>query len=82
MYSKAAKAFMDASKYFKPSKSDSLERFFYGEICNNCAVALYKNSEQEAARGWFDKAIAVCYPDVSVDVMDSLPPISCPDITK
>ena len=82
MYSKAAKAFMDASKYFKPSRDNSLARFFYGEICNNCAVALCKNSEHEKAREWFDKAIAVCYPDVSVDVMDSLPPISCPDITK
>lgn len=82
MYSKAAKAFMDAIKYFKPSKDNSLERFFYGEICNNCAVALCKNSEQEKAREWFDKALAVCYPDVSVDEMDALPPISCPDMTK
>ena len=82
MYSKAAKVFMDASKHFKPSRDNSLERFFYGEICNNCAVALCKNSEQEKAREWFDKAIAVCYPDVSVDVMDALPPISCPSMTK
>lgn len=79
MYSKAVKAFKDASKYFKPGKDNSLERFFYGEICNNLAVALYKNSEKEAARGWFDKAIAVCYPDVSVNILDALPPISCPD---
>lgn len=79
MYSKAAKAFMRASKHFKPRRVNSLERFFYGEICNNCAVALCKDSEQEKAREWFDKAIAVCYPDVSVDVMDALPPISCPD---
>lgn len=78
MYSKAVKAFKDASKYFKPGKDNSLGRFFYGEICNNLAVALYKNSEQEAARKWFDKAIAVCYPDVSIDIMDALPPISCP----
>ena len=77
-YSKAIKSFKEAIKYFKPSRDSSLERFFYGEICNNLAVALYKNSEQEAARKWFDKAMAVCYPDVAVDIIDALPPISCP----
>ena len=81
-YSKAVKAFMGAIKHFKPGSANSLARYFYGELCNNCAVALCKNSEQEKAREWFDKAIAVCYPDVSVDVMDALPPISCPDMTK
>lgn len=82
MYPEAIKAFRGACKYFTPSKDHSLERFFYGEICNNLAVALYKNSEQEAARKWFDKAMAVGYPDVSVDIMDGLPTIACPKEKK
>ena len=82
MYSNASKAFIAASRYFKPSKKGSMDRYFYGELCNNCAVSLCKNSEQELARGWFDKAISVCYPDVSVDVMDTLPPIAHPVVSK
>lgn len=80
-YKKAYSFCKAAIKGFKANGGSNLEQFFYGELCNNLAIACSKQSRFDEARTWFKKAISVKYPYVDVELYDSLPPLvalNCP----
>jgi tetratricopeptide (TPR) repeat protein len=56
-YAHAIKHFMVALRTFKKGKFGSCGRYFYCELCNNCAIAYYENHDEESAKEWFDKAL-------------------------
>lgn len=56
-YAQAIKLFMAALRTFKKGKFGSCGRYFYCELCNNCAIAYYENHDEESAKEWFDKAL-------------------------
>jgi len=56
-YVQAIRHFKSALKTFKKGKCGSDGRYFYCELCNNCAVAYYENHDEESAKEWFDKAL-------------------------
>ena len=57
-YAQAIRHFRAALKSFKMGKRGSDGRYFYCELCNNCAIAYYENHDKESAKEWFDKALA------------------------
>ena len=57
-YAHAIKHFIAALRTIEKGKYGSEDRYFYCEICNNCAIAYYENQDEESAREWFDKALA------------------------
>lgn len=56
-YAQAIRHFKSALRTFKKGKCGSDGRYFYCELCNNCAVAYYENHDEESAKEWFDKAL-------------------------
>lgn len=71
-YAHAIKYFTAALRFFKKGKNRSDERYFYCELCNNCAIAYYENHEEESAKEWFDKAIAAGWSYVDMKRYDAL----------
>lgn len=56
-YAQAIRHFKSALKNLKKGKRGSDNRYFYCELCNNCAIAYYENKDEESAKEWFDKAL-------------------------
>ena len=56
-YTHAIRHFKAALRTSKKGKCGSEDRYFYCELCNNCAVAYYENHDEESAKEWFDKAL-------------------------
>lgn len=69
----AVKNFKAALKTLKKGRAGSEDRYFYGEVCNNCAVAYFESHDEESAKEWFEKAIDSGYARVDMRLYDLLP---------
>lgn len=72
-YACAIRNFMGALKKMKKGKSGSDDRYFYGEVCNNCAVAYFESHDEESAKEWFEKALDAGCARVDMRLYDLLP---------
>jgi tetratricopeptide (TPR) repeat protein len=75
-YAHAIKHFIAALRTIEKGKYGSEDRYFYCEICNNCAIAYYENQDEESAREWFDKALAsggLCVDMQRYDALKKMP---------